>query len=431
MGDLTIFYLALIIALITRQQYPLSISTWDAHFWPFTIFFFLWLANFFINGFYDLKISYNNGSLLNNIFKLSLINFIVAIVGFYFAAPWLGSIKPQTTLVILTLIAAGMLFGWRKLFYNIIKSEAIANNVLILGNSDLAQLLNKEINSRKQLGYRANIIEDIPENLKQYCIANNINIIVPVMDIKNHQDLAKRIFECLAIGVSVYNLPLFYEQITATIPIDHIDQFWFLENLSENSKKSYDVIKRGLDIFFSIIGIIIALPFLPIIVTIIKLESAGSAFFTQIRTGKNGKPFLALKFRSMIKDAEKNGAQWATKNDARITKFGSFMRKTRLDEIPQLINVLRGELSFVGPRPERPEFIEILSQKIPYYKERLLAKPGLTGWAQLNGPAYGGSEAESKEKVKYDLFYVKNRSLWLDASILLKTIKIVLSGKGQ
>jgi lipopolysaccharide/colanic/teichoic acid biosynthesis glycosyltransferase len=147
--------------------------------------------------------------------------------------------------------------------------------------------------------------------------------------------------------------------------------------------------------------------------------------------GKNGKEFLAIKFRSMIENAEKNGAQWATKNDSRVTRFGRLMRKTRLDEIPQLLNILRGEMSLIGPRPERPEFIQSLSQEIPFYSERLLVKPGLAGWAQLLGPAYGGSKEETLEKLKYDLYYVKNRSLLLDLSIILKTIRVVLGGRGQ
>jgi lipopolysaccharide/colanic/teichoic acid biosynthesis glycosyltransferase len=133
----------------------------------------------------------------------------------------------------------------------------------------------------------------------------------------------------------------------------------------------------------------------------------------------------------MINDAEKDGAQWASKNDPRVTRFGRIMRKTRLDEIPQLVNVLRGEMSLIGPRPERPEFVESLSIEIPFYRERLLIKPGLTGWAQLLGPAYGGSKEESLDKMKYDLYYIKNRSLLLDLSIILKTLRVVLGGKGQ
>jgi len=150
----------------------------------------------------------------------------------------------------------------------------------------------------------------------------------------------------------------------------------------------------------------------------------------QQRTGKRGKKFMAIKIRSMSKNAEVNGPQWATKNDPRVTRSGKFMRRTRVDEIPQLINILRGEMSFIGPRPERPEFIQRLEKKIPYYNERLLVKPGLTGWAQINFP-YGASEKDAMEKLQYDLYYIKNRSFILDLSVFLKTIKTVLSGGGQ
>ncbi|MEK7168078.1 MAG: exopolysaccharide biosynthesis polyprenyl glycosylphosphotransferase, partial [Patescibacteria group bacterium] len=188
---------------------------------------------------------------------------------------------------------------------------------------------------------------------------------------------------------------------------------------------------RTMDLAFAIVGLVVAIPLTPLIALVIRLESKGPVIFKQIRTGKNGKAFLAMKFRSMVDNAEKNGPQWAQKNDPRVTKFGSLMRKTRLDEIPQLFNILKGEMSFVGPRPERPEFIEILEKEIPFYRERLLVKPGLTGWAQLNGPAYGGSKEETWEKIKYDLYYIKNRSLILDLGIILKTVKVAFSKRGQ
>jgi lipopolysaccharide/colanic/teichoic acid biosynthesis glycosyltransferase len=162
----------------------------------------------------------------------------------------------------------------------------------------------------------------------------------------------------------------------------------------------------------------------------VKMGSRGSFFFMQQRTGRYGGKFMAVKLRSMYVNSESSGPQWAQKNDPRVTKVGKFMRKTRIDEIPQLINILRGEMSFIGPRPERPEFIEKLEKKIPFYNERLLVKPGLTGWAQINFP-YGASEADALQKLQYDLYYIKNRSFLLDLSILLKTVKTVLSGGGQ
>ena len=223
----------------------------------------------------------------------------------------------------------------------------------------------------------------------------------------------------------------FYEKITGKIPVATIEQIWFLENLSEGSKKFYEVLKRFFDLVFSLVFLIFSLPIIPLIALLIKLDSPGAVFFRQIRTGKEGNPFWAIKFRTMVDKAETNGPQWATKNDPRVTRLGRFLRKTRIDEIPQLLNVLRGEMSLIGPRPERPEFVEQLQNEIPFYKERLLIKPGLTGWAQVVGPNYGGSISESLEKLQFDLFYIKNRSLTLDLSILLKTIKTVLSRSGQ
>lgn len=170
---------------------------------------------------------------------------------------------------------------------------------------------------------------------------------------------------------------------------------------------------------------------MPLIGAAIALTSKGPVFFKQTRSGYGGKPFLLYKFRTMFQNAEKNGAVWAEMNDPRITVVGKFLRQTRLDEIPQLLNILKGEMSFVGPRPERPEFVADLTQKIPFYQERLLVKPGLTGWAQILGPAYGGNVEESLEKLQYDLFYVKHRDIFLDWAIIIKTLSIVTKMIGR
>ncbi|MBP6942649.1 MAG: sugar transferase, partial [Candidatus Buchananbacteria bacterium] len=244
-------------------------------------------------------------------------------------------------------------------------------------------------------------------------------------------EISKELFRCLPLGVTIITIPNLYEQVTIKIPVEHIEWEWFLSNLNEHSKRTYELSKRALDIIIALIGLSISIVVAPLVALAIKLTSPGPVIFKQVRTGQGGVPFVAMKFRSMRTDAEASGPQWAQKTDPRITPFGRFMRKTRLDEIPQLINVLRGELSIVGPRPERPEFIELLTKEIPFYQQRLLVKPGLTGWAQLNGPAYGGSVPESLEKVKYDLYYIKHRSLILDLTVILKTIKTVISAKGQ
>lgn len=431
LGDIGVFYLALYLTLIARYSYPIQNSNWERHLLPFSLVFVFWLIVLFISEFYELKTSHNTNNLISIIVKLSIINGIIAIVMFYFFTPFIDTIRPQRVLIIDLIFSGFLLFCWRKIFFRFIKSPNIANRVLIIGQTPLSTLLKKEINKRTQLGYQAEIIAQASEDLPMKCIEDNIDILISAYDLKNHPNTSQKIFNCLSLGVDVYNINSFYEQVVEKIPIEYIEHSWFLENLAEHSKKFYEIIKRISDIVLSLIGLLIAIPLTPIISLMIKMGSSGPIIFKQTRTGKNNKKFMAMKFRSMVANAEKNGPQWAEKNDSRVTRFGSFMRKTRIDEIPQLINILRGEMSFVGPRPERPEFVEILARDIPFYNERLLVKPGLAGWAQLKGPAYGGSKEESLEKLKYDLYYIKNRSLLLDIGIILKTIKIVLNGKGR
>jgi exopolysaccharide biosynthesis polyprenyl glycosylphosphotransferase len=188
----------------------------------------------------------------------------------------------------------------------------------------------------------------------------------------------------------------------------------------------YPFVKRAFEIIFSLILLIVTLPVLLITIIAIKLESPGSAFYKQERVGLRGKTFSIIKLRSMRTDAEKNGPQWATKNDPRVTRVGRFIRKTRIDEIPQLINILRGDMSLIGPRPERPVFTEKFSKEIVGFEKRLLVKPGLTGWAQVNG----GYDATPAEKLQLDLYYIRNQSLALDLKILLRTVWVVFSGNG-
>jgi len=219
--------------------------------------------------------------------------------------------------------------------------------------------------------------------------------------------------------------------LTGKIPVTTIGHIWFLENLVESEKGVYEFFKRLFDIFFSSLALAASLPFVPLIVLLIKFNDGGAIFFKQSRTGYLSRRFVAIKFRSMVVDAEKDGKPlWASNNDPRVTKIGRMLRKIRLDEIPQFWNILRGEMTLVGPRPERPELVKDLLAIIPFYNERHLVKPGLTGWAQINFQ-YGASAKDAFKKLQYDLFYVKNRSFALDIGIILKTINIILSGKGQ
>lgn len=199
----------------------------------------------------------------------------------------------------------------------------------------------------------------------------------------------------------------------------------FTQPLTVTAQK-YLIIKRMLDIIFSIIGLFIAFPVILFFAILIVIESPGSPFYMQERVGLNGKYFKVIKLRSMKADAEKNGAKWAEANDPRITKVGAFIRKTRIDELPQLLNVLRGEMSMAGPRPERPRFTAEFNNQIPGFTNRLIVKPGLTGWAQVNG----GYEISPEEKLKFDLYYINHLTFTMDMKIMIKTIKVVLTGDG-
>jgi exopolysaccharide biosynthesis polyprenyl glycosylphosphotransferase len=268
-------------------------------------------------------------------------------------------------------------------------------------------------------------------SIRELLLEENISTVVAAFDPRSNVKLLQQLFNSLSLKVQFFELPSFYESVTGKIPINNISHVWFLENLARADKSFFEFFKRASDILCSLVLGMIVLPFIPFIILAIKLDSKGPALFFQTRAGLLGRPFRAIKFRTMRTEAESDGvARWAQKNDPRITRVGWILRKTRIDELPQLWNVLRGEMALIGPRPERPEFVKTLEKDIPFYNERHLVKPGITGWAQVRF-RYGASVADSYKKLEYDFFYIKNRSIALDLAIMLKTISIVLTGGGQ
>jgi sugar transferase (PEP-CTERM system associated) len=237
------------------------------------------------------------------------------------------------------------------------------------------------------------------------------------------------LLECKTSGIKVQEGASYYEQITGKVMLEGLRKSWLIFSDGFVVSRGTLFAKRLLDLTAASIGLIPAAPLMLLVAIAVRLDSRGPVLFRQERLGRGGKPFTLWKFRSMTTDAEKNGAVWAVTNDPRVTRVGRFIRKTRLDELPQLWNVLVGDMSLVGPRPEREQFVRQLIESIPFYEQRLVVRPGLTGWAQIKAP-YASSFEESMEKLKYDLYYIKNLSLFLDISILLSTARIVLLGRG-
>ncbi len=465
LGDIIILYLTLYLTLLVRYWQLPSSQAWQNHFWPFSIIFLGWLLIFYISNLYNLHLAVNNAKF----FGLTARSLIIAgllSAAFFYLNPQIG-IAPKTNLVIYIFIFVFLFYFWRQLFNWLLKSYLPKNNIAIIGLNNQVKELARELGQNPHLGlnialiiddktlqnnkdYQTNVVQpslalDEKELSSEQKTLADISIIYSINQLKEkitekkittiiltanpHQSIELRniLFSCLPLKINFISLPNFYEMVTGKIPIEAINQMWFLENLSEGSKSWFDAFKRTYDILFSFLIFLLTSIFWILIGLIIKLESKGPIFFKQTRTGQNNQPFTMIKFRTM---SVSNDLSPTKDRDTRITRFGRFLRKTRIDELPQVLNILTGSMSFVGPRPERPELIKQLEKNIPFYGERMLVKPGLTGWDQISGEYHSPSQEDSLKKLQYDLFYIKNRSVYLDLSIILKTIATVLSKGG-
>ena len=261
------------------------------------------------------------------------------------------------------------------------------------------------------------------------CQNGDVDRIVVALDERRGKFPLEQLLYCRLKGIPVDDGVAFTEQLAGKLSVENLHPSFLI--FSDGFKRSAILkqVKRGFDILASAVALTLLFPLNLLVALAIKLDSAGPILYRQERVGEDGKIFNLLKFRSMCVDAEENGPVWAKVNDQRITRVGRLIRKLRLDEIPQMLNVLKGEMSFVGPRPERPFFVEILKNEIPFYSERHVIKPGITGWAQI-WYRYGASKEDALQKLKYDLYYIKHMSMVLDLTIIFDTVKIVLLGKG-
>jgi len=410
-GDIILLYLSLFLAVF---------SDFPQHFLPFSILYIFWLTVFYIFGLYDLKIIKSGLNFYTRIVGALAANFLLG-VAFFYLIPLFG-ITPKTNLALSIVIFGALFFAWRKIFYSFFSSRFLTT-VAIFKQDSRAEELAEEIKKRPYLGYKVAELE-MNEDLLSQIRENKVDTIIIPGDPQSDEWLAKNLYRCLPARINFMDWTRAYELICEKIPVSFIPHSWFLKNLREGEKAIYDKAKRLSDVLISSLIVVLTLPLWPLIVLAVKLEDGGPIFYKQKRVGKDGKDFLLYKFRSMKKNAEdKTGAVWAEEKDPRTTRVGKFLRRTHLDELPQMINILKGDISLVGPRPERPEFVEQLSQEIPHYQIRHLIKPGFTGWAQIKF-RYGRTVMDAKEKFEYDLYYLKNRSPLLDLGILLKTAQL-------
>jgi len=367
----------------------------------------------------------------------------IILAGVYYSFPQLSI---SSTIFFSSYIAICLaLTAWRTLYYLILKKRLFAQPILIIGTRELATKITQEIEDNQDSGYRVaafignkepaynpNKVPVVPLNtsLTDTCRETQAeNIVVALNDRRGTMPI-KSLLKCKLTGTAIHDGVTFYESITGKILVKNVNPAWLIFSDGFQASRLSYFFKRILDIFLSLFGLIVSLPVTLPIAILIKLESPGQVFYRQKRVGEHGTPFMIIKFRSMRQDAEKDGAVWALENDTRITRTGSVIRKLRIDEIPQMWNVLKGEMSFVGPRPERPVFVKKLTENIPYYSLRHSVKPGISGWAQVCYP-YGASEEDALRKLEYDLYYIKNQSIFIDMLVIFRTIKTVLFRKGS
>ncbi|PKP26356.1 MAG: sugar transferase [Bacteroidetes bacterium HGW-Bacteroidetes-2] len=370
---------------------------------------------------------------------------------FYLLTPFYTPTLPNNRLQIVYFFVAIVvaLFLWRLTYITFISSPRFYKQILLLGNaSDIGIMIHaieKSDPNYKVIGYLdtsktkldkivyENILEfttlDIKKIIKEYAISEII--VATGISKKISVTIYNELLDLLERGFPIKEYEQVYEELTFRVPVHHVDKdfYRYFPFSRSNQNKLYLLFHQLTNIVVSLLGIVIGIILLPFILIGNLIGNRGELFYFQERVGKHGKTFFIIKLRSMVKDAEKDGAVWASKEDGRVTKFGRILRKTRIDEIPQFFNILKGDMSVIGPRPERPVFVKELSKKIPFYEIRHIIKPGLTGWAQVKG-TYAASTEDALEKLQYDLFYIKKRSLFLDLNILLKTLSTVIFYRG-
>jgi len=392
---------------------------------------------------YDLKIFRRNFELSIRLLQsLGVSSILLAIL--YYLFPFL-IVGRGIFLISLGFMGAVIVF-WRVIYNHILRTKQLDQRIMIVGSGQLAKNIAIEIIDKADTGFNViGFITDNPERIGEKLVnpsvigdqsqilkiamKEKVNRIIVALEERRGKFPEDQLLSCRMRGIPVEDGIEFYEHLTGRLQVESLRPSVLIFSNGFKKSKLTMWTKRVVGFSLSFIGLVLLSPLILMISILIKIESRGPIFYRQKRVGENGKVFKLIKFRSMVVNAETNGPVWAEANDKRITRVGRWIRKWRLDEIPQMFNVLKGDMSFVGPRPERPYFVETLRREIPYYDRRFSVKPGITGWAQIKYQ-YGASKEDALEKLKYDLYYIKNLSPLFDLLIIFETIKVVLFGKG-
>ena len=400
----------------------------------------------YFNDLYELDISTSAIDMaLRLIQSIGITSIVLSIVYFLWPDTNIGKWFFFTNLMFLLFF----LVFWRFVYNQVLKKKLFVEKAIILGSGNLAKDILTEVSKRQDFSYNIHslVVQDedefndidlkgIPvqygfENISDFADPAIIDHLIVALDEKRGIFPYKKLLECKIKGINIIDGVSFYERITGKLLVERINPSWLIFSDGFIQSKITKALKRVSDLLFSGLMLLLLSPFLLLTAIFIKIESNGPILFAQERVGEYGKPFILYKFRSMKVGAEElTGPVWATEDDPRVTRIGRILRDLRIDEFPQLWNVFIGDMSFVGPRPEREFFVNDLAKKIPYYNDRFSVKPGVTGWAQIKYP-YGASEKDALEKLKYDLYYMKNMSYLMDMIVFFHTAKVMLLGRGS
>ncbi len=434
LGDMLFFAISLWVTLSIRYGRDLTEDIFYNHAIPFSILFVVWFLVYFIAGLYEQYTIVFRRNQTRLIVNAQIANSLIAIA-FFYLIPYFG-ITPKTNLFIYLVVSCALALIWRTYSYSLFGARGRQNAILISSGEEMKELLH-EVNANPHYTMRfISSIDldkvdsiDFQEDILKRTYAEDVSIIAVDFNNEKISPLLPHLYNLIFSKIIFIDMHKIYEDVFNRVPLSLTKYSWFLENISLTPKITYDFLKRFMDVAVALVLGIISIVAYPFVWIAIKLDDGGKVFIIQERVGKNGVPIHIYKFRTM----SRNEVDLNNGSGNRVTRVGRFLRVSRLDEIPQLWNILRGDMSLIGPRPELPSGVKLYEQEIPYYGVRHLIKPGLSGWAQIyqdNHPHHTAAVDATKEKLSYDLYYLENRSFILDVKIALKTVKKMLSRSG-